>query len=574
MKYFMGHKRFAAIFVIVAVIFAGMVMMSQWGGAKFSALPSSARNMVSALSVAATEIVGDSFGIGVADDGIMPGGEAVVVDAGGDVAMSSDGENSSRVSAPAATSAMQPFLSVTEVPLEVSEIPLPTDPALSSSSEKISCTFPSALTATSSFSGRLIFNEIAWMGSPSSSLPAGANEGGAEWMELKNNSSGTIALAGWKIEDASGKIAIRFGESDRIGAGGFFLLMRGSTTFPYAHASEISYSGNMKNDGEYLVIFDPLCGISDYIAAMDGWPSGDNAAKKTMERDAAGGGWHTSAVAGGTPGAENSLPVVPVYYGVTAVFSGAGGAAISSDPAGIACDAAKCSGSFEEGTKVKLVAVPATGTVFGGWSGACSGKGACAFTVKGKTDVAAMFRIPDASPRVEESLSIPSSSAAIPSSTRDSPGSVLIVAVQIAGAASSNDYVRLYNPTAAPIVMEGWKLKKRSATGAEYSLRTFPLGTTIGAGGYFTWANSKDSFAASFGADVSSTETLAADNSIALIAADGSVDDALAWGVGSGQFGEGYPFPTNPPEGQILVRTTAGNVPIDTGDNGKDFILQ
>ncbi len=52
--------------------------------------------------------------------------------------------------------------------------------------------------------------------------------------------------------------------------------------------------------------------------------------------------------------------------------AGAGMGTITSSPAGISCGA-ECSGSFTKDTVVTLTAAPATGSVFAGWTGACTG---------------------------------------------------------------------------------------------------------------------------------------------------------------------------------------------------------
>jgi hypothetical protein len=117
-------------------------------------------------------------------------------------------------------------------------------------------------------------------------------------------------------------------------------------------------------------------------------------------------------------------------------------------------------------------------------------------------------------------------------------------------------------------------LRKRSQSGADYSLRVIPADMTSEPGQYFAWANSAGGFAASIDANVSSTETLAGDNSVALMDADGNIVDALAWGTGTGQYSEGSPYPDNPAAGQVLVRKMAGGVPADTGNNADDFVLQ
>ena len=161
-----------------------------------------------------------------------------------------------------------------------------------------------------------------------------------------------------------------------------------------------------------------------------------------------------------------------------------------------------------------------------------------------------------------------------PSSPSEAPGHVVIAKVQIMGASSTNDLVALNNPTAAIVDLSNWKLHKRSNTGTEYSLKAFPEGASIGPGGYFVWANSSGGFADSIGADVSSTETLAADNSVALLDPNGSVVDAVAWGSGTGQYVEGSPYATDPAQGQVLVRRSSGGTVVDTDDNASDFILE
>jgi hypothetical protein len=396
---------------------------------------------------------------------------------------------------------------------------------------------------------------------------------------------------------------VNFGADDRIVAGGFLLLLRGSTTLPYVPASQISYSGDLRNAGDDLVLFDPSCNVSDVVTALStGWPAGNNTTKQTMERDASGGGWHSSVNAGGTPGAENSVVLPPAHYKVNIMFEGNSGATITSDPAGIVCTATQCTGTFVEKTKVTFTEQPAAGVIFDGWSGACSGKGNCSLTVIGDASLNASFHMPvpvvsdpsssntdsdsrsdadshsDPNPNPGPETGIASPSTSISESTPPSPATVsahiVIAAVQIAGAVSTNDFVKLYNPSSVAVDMGGWKLRKKSQTGVDYSLRTIPVDMTIAPGGYFVWANSAGGFSTSIGADVSSTETLASNNSVALTDADGNLVDALAWGTGTGQYGEGAPYPDNPAAEQVLARKTAGGAPTDTGNNADDFVLQ
>lgn len=73
--------------------------------------------------------------------------------------------------------------------------------------------------------------------------------------------------------------------------------------------------------------------------------------------------------------------------------AGSGTGLISSSPAGIICGN-DCTEEYVEDTQVSLVANPTTeNSVFLGWSGACSGTGACKITVKANTSVTANFSL-------------------------------------------------------------------------------------------------------------------------------------------------------------------------------------
>jgi probable HAF family extracellular repeat protein len=64
---------------------------------------------------------------------------------------------------------------------------------------------------------------------------------------------------------------------------------------------------------------------------------------------------------------------------------------VTSQPAGIDCGAV-CSASFLAGDGVSLTPMPSSGAQFAGWSGACSGMGACSVSMSNDQTVSASFQ--------------------------------------------------------------------------------------------------------------------------------------------------------------------------------------
>ncbi len=75
---------------------------------------------------------------------------------------------------------------------------------------------------------------------------------------------------------------------------------------------------------------------------------------------------------------------------------GSGPGTVTSTPAGIDCGA-ECSATFPSGTLVTLVATPGSAggctSVFGGWSGACTGTGPCVVSMTTASEVTAIFPV-------------------------------------------------------------------------------------------------------------------------------------------------------------------------------------
>jgi len=82
---------------------------------------------------------------------------------------------------------------------------------------------------------------------------------------------------------------------------------------------------------------------------------------------------------------------------VSKLGTGKGSIAISSPSSPVASCDSTCSYSFVQTTTVSLTATPNPGNIFTGWSGACSGKGACNVTMSLPLSVSATF-VPDITP--------------------------------------------------------------------------------------------------------------------------------------------------------------------------------
>jgi hypothetical protein len=70
--------------------------------------------------------------------------------------------------------------------------------------------------------------------------------------------------------------------------------------------------------------------------------------------------------------------------------SGTGSGTVTSSPAGIDCGSV-CAAAFESGTAVALTPSAESGSEFAGWSGACTGTGACQVTMSEAKSVTARF---------------------------------------------------------------------------------------------------------------------------------------------------------------------------------------
>jgi hypothetical protein len=85
---------------------------------------------------------------------------------------------------------------------------------------------------------------------------------------------------------------------------------------------------------------------------------------------------------------------------LTVTKSGSGSGGVTSSPGGIDCGVT-CSVLFTDGTSVTLTATAAAGSVFTGWSGACSGTSTCPLAMTADRDATATFQASCIVPKVK-----------------------------------------------------------------------------------------------------------------------------------------------------------------------------
>ncbi len=78
-------------------------------------------------------------------------------------------------------------------------------------------------------------------------------------------------------------------------------------------------------------------------------------------------------------------------YALTVARSGNGSGTVTSNPSGINCGST-CTATYASGTTVTLSPTAASGSTFGGWSGACTGTGSCIVSMTAARSVTASFQ--------------------------------------------------------------------------------------------------------------------------------------------------------------------------------------
>lgn len=426
----------------------------------------------------------------------------------------------------------------------------------------------------------VILNEIAWMGT----LASYTNE----WFEIKNISEDDVSLDGWQILDKASQIKIIFGENDLISANGFYLLERtDDNSVPDIPADKI-YTGSLGDEEETLRIFDKNCNLIDEVSASPDWPAGEKTNKKTMERknDLSWQTYFGQEENGimGTPKKENSQSAIPEEVGDTTpptvvfnpLFSPQTQLSFSlswaaEDPIG------NTTPSGIDGFYLIYAVTPSfDGVVLqyqkeGNWNDWLEEEEIeteeNSVTILGKDGYEYSFKIKVKDRAGNESSAEISAKIALLKNP-------LITEVQIEGDSVNHDFIEIYNPNNADLDVSSYKLRKRTLAGSESSIRVFPIESIIRAKGYYLWASSEDeNYPPLANADVYTKQTIAKNNSIALLAPDNTIISALSWGVSENPFVETSPFPENPNKNYSLSRIWIEETDDykNIGDNSQDF---
>jgi hypothetical protein len=231
----------------------------------------------------------------------------------------------------------------------------------------------------------------------------------------------------------------------------------------------------------------------------------------TLTPEASGGstfaGWSddTCAQSGTAPCSftvNGSVTVDPIFnvqtFTLTVSLAGTGSGSVTSEPQGINCGSG-CSGIFTGGTTVTLFASPTTGSVFAGWSGACSGTGSCVVTMNAAESVTATFNLPPPSFPLTVTIGQPSSSGAGGTGTVTSSPSGIDCPDACSASYVSGTVVTLTATPGSGSAFAGWSGAGCSGTGtcvvtmnaAESVVATFNTSTfTFGVGpGFSTSVN-------------------------------------------------------------------------------------
>jgi len=167
---------------------------------------------------------------------------------------------------------------------------------------------------------------------------------------------------------------------------------------------------------------------------------------------------------------------------------------------------------------------------------------------------------------------------------------VVISQVKISGATAGDEFIELYNPTGVSVDLSGWRLTRKTSTGASQTNLVASLSGTLAPKGYYLIANPASPLATNE-ADIvySASSSAITTNNTVLLYSDAGTTVVDKVGFGTATDSETTPFTTNPDDNQSIIRkasttsTQASLIPggaeelagngEDTDTNSNDFLL-
>jgi uncharacterized protein len=152
--------------------------------------------------------------------------------------------------------------------------------------------------------------------------------------------------------------------------------------------------------------------------------------------------------------------------------------------------------------------------------------------------------------------------------------SVVISEFRTRGPLGGNDeFVELFNPTAAPIDIGGWKIRGSNASGAVGDRATVPAGTTLGPGCFFLATNAGASgYSGAVPGNLTYSTGITDDGGLALTHGDNTIVDQIGMSVGSA-FGEGTRLATFGLTNSDRAYARTPTPGADSDDNATDFVM-
>ena len=151
---------------------------------------------------------------------------------------------------------------------------------------------------------------------------------------------------------------------------------------------------------------------------------------------------------------------------------------------------------------------------------------------------------------------------------------VVISEFRTRGPLGGNDeFVELFNTTASPVDISGWKIRGSNSSGTVGDRATVPAGTTLGPGCFFLATNTAASgYSGAVPGNLTYTTGITDDGGLALTLGDNTILDQVGMSAGS-LFGEGTRLAvfgsTN--SDRAYARTPTPGA--DTNDNAADFVM-